>query len=107
MRIGQGGNVVNIWKIRTMYPDADKPLKTYLEQNPQMRAEWEVTQKLNNDPRVTQIGRILRKFSLDEFPQLINVLKGEMRLAGPGLTCQIRSACIKNVSPFTSMSYRA
>ena len=83
MRIGQGGNVVNIWKIRTMYPDADKPLKTYLEQNPQMRAEWEVTQKLNNDPRVTQIGRILRKFSLDEFPQLINVLKGEMSLVGP------------------------
>jgi len=83
LRIGQGGNEVMIWKFRTMYPDADKQLKTYLEQNPQMRAEWEATQKLKNDPRVTRIGRILRKFSLDEFPQLINVLKGEMSLVGP------------------------
>ena len=83
MRIGQGGNEVNIWKIRTMYPDAEKLLTTYLEQNPPMRAEWEVAQKLKNDPRVTRVGRILRKFSLDEFPQLFNVLKGEMSIVGP------------------------
>jgi Undecaprenyl-phosphate galactose phosphotransferase WbaP len=83
LRIGQGGNEVNIWKFCTMYPDAEKLLKTYLEQNPPMRAEWEATFKLKNDPRITRMGKILRKFSLDELPQLINVLKGEMSLVGP------------------------
>lgn len=82
-RIGRNGRVFNIWKLRSMVIDADDRLATCLAADPQARAEWEKTQKLKNDPRVTPIGRILRKTSLDELPQLINVLTGDMSLVGP------------------------
>lgn len=82
-RLGKGGKKFLAWKFRTMVKDADRKLQEYLARNPELREEWETTQKLRNDPRVTPIGRILRRYSLDELPQLINVLKGEMSLVGP------------------------
>ena len=83
MRLGQKNRYFKMWKFRTMHTDADEKLKSYLEANPALRAEWDASHKLKNDPRITRVGKFLRKFSLDEFPQLINVLKGEMSLVGP------------------------
>lgn len=82
-RIGKGGYKFKAWKFRTMDVDADAKLQRYLNENPQMRAEWETAFKLKCDPRITRLGKILRRFSIDELPQLVNVLKGEMSLVGP------------------------
>jgi Undecaprenyl-phosphate galactose phosphotransferase WbaP len=82
-RIGQDGKHFFAWKLRTMVCNADAVLQKYLEQNPEAQAEWEQDHKLKNDPRVTWIGCVLRKTSLDELPQLWNVLRGEMSLVGP------------------------
>jgi Undecaprenyl-phosphate galactose phosphotransferase WbaP len=82
-RIGLGGHRFYTWKFRTMIHDADAVLAKYLEQHSELREEWERNHKLRNDPRVTWAGRILRRTSLDELPQLWNVLKGEMSLVGP------------------------
>jgi Undecaprenyl-phosphate galactose phosphotransferase WbaP len=82
-RIGLRGRRFQAWKFRTMMIDADKVLDKYLAAYPQLREEWEKNHKLRNDPRVTKIGRWLRLTSLDELPQLWNVLLGEMSLVGP------------------------
>ena len=82
-RIGIGGKSFYCLKFRTMVVNADKVLQEALERDPALAAEWHATQKLRNDPRVTAIGRILRKTSLDELPQLINVLLRQMSLVGP------------------------
>ncbi len=82
-RVGRRGRPFRCLKFRTMVPDADRRLEEYLKANPQAAAEWAAYQKLKNDPRVTPIGRFLRRTHLDEIPQLINVLKGEMALIGP------------------------
>ena len=82
-RIGKGSRRFRAWKFRTMVPDADKVLQKHLAANPELQAEWEQDHKLKNDPRVTWIGQILRKTSVDELPQLWNVLRGEMSLVGP------------------------
>lgn len=82
-RVGEDGDHFMCWKFRTMRADADKALERHLAENPDLRAEWEQNQKLENDPRVTRVGRLLRKTSLDEFPQLWNVLTGQMSLIGP------------------------
>lgn len=82
-RVGKGGRTFTMWKLRSMVKNADERLEAYLAQNPEARAEWDSTQKLRHDPRVTLFGRIMRKTSLDELPQLWNVLKGEMSLVGP------------------------
>ena len=83
-RIGKNGTLFSCYKFRTMYQNADEILQRYFKENPQYREEWETYAKLkSNDPRVTRVGRWLRKYSLDELPQLINVLKGEMSLVGP------------------------
>ena len=82
-RVGYKGKEFYIYKFRSMYPDADKRLKEILEKDPKAREEWETTFKLKNDPRVTPIGRFLRKTSLDELPQFFNVLKGDMSVVGP------------------------
>jgi Undecaprenyl-phosphate galactose phosphotransferase WbaP len=82
-RLGLGGAAFRCWKLRTMVQNADKVLQQYLEENPVLQAEWDRDHKLKNDPRVTPIGRVLRLTSLDELPQLFNVLSGEMSLVGP------------------------
>lgn len=82
-RIGRDGREFTMWKLRTMVANADDLLEDYLSRNTLARLEWDATQKLKNDPRITSFGRILRKTSLDELPQLWNVLIGEMSLVGP------------------------
>lgn len=83
LRIGRNGRVFRMWKLRTMVPNADAQLAAWLQANPAAKAEWDATQKLKKDPRITWAGRILRKTSLDELPQLWNVLNGTMALIGP------------------------
>ncbi|MDF8335257.1 sugar transferase [Novosphingobium cyanobacteriorum] len=82
-RVGAGGRTFHCLKFRTMVVDADVRLKALLESDPAAREEWNRTQKLRKDPRITWAGSFLRKSSLDELPQLINVLRGEMSLVGP------------------------
>ncbi|MCM2369221.1 exopolysaccharide biosynthesis polyprenyl glycosylphosphotransferase [Aporhodopirellula aestuarii] len=82
-RVGRFRQPFDALKFRSMCCDADRKLNEYLSNNPEMKAEWDATHKLQNDPRITGIGRIIRKTSLDELPQLINVLRGEMSLVGP------------------------
>lgn len=82
-RIGQFGKTFKMWKLRSMVANADQALEEHLMNNPSARIEWNRNQKLRNDPRITKIGKFLRKTSLEEVPQLWNVLKGEMSLVGP------------------------
>nr|WP_255702900.1 sugar transferase [Roseivivax sp. GX 12232] len=82
-RLGREGRVFWMLKLRSMVPDAETHLSAYLAQNPEAAREWERSQKLRRDPRITAIGRVIRKSSIDELPQLWNVLKGEMSLVGP------------------------
>ena len=81
-RVGKNGKIIYIYKFRSMVYNADEVLKELLK-DPKYRKEWDINQKFENDPRVTKIGKILRKTSLDEIPQFINVLKGDMSLIGP------------------------
>jgi exopolysaccharide production protein ExoY len=82
-RIGVGGRAFGCLKFRSMVVDAPERLRAMLEADPDARAEWERDQKLRHDPRITAYGNFLRKTSLDELPQLLNVLKGEMSIVGP------------------------
>lgn len=82
-RVGRGGKVFRCFKFRTMVIDAEDRLATYLTKHPQIAEEWARHQKLKSDPRITAVGRFLRKSSLDELPQLFNVLRGDMSLVGP------------------------
>lgn len=82
-RIGKGNRTFRLWKFRTMVSDADEVLEKYLCEKPALRREWEKTHKLKLDPRVTRVGRLLRRSSLDELPQVISVLRGEMSMVGP------------------------
>ena len=82
-RIGRNGKKISVWKFRTMVPGADHRLTTLLRENEDLRAEWLTNQKLQEDPRITNVGHILRKTSFDELPQLWNVIIGEMSLVGP------------------------
>ncbi|CAN7671433.1 sugar transferase [Rhizobium rhizogenes] len=82
-RIGHNGKTFRCMKFRTMVVDGDRVLQAYLQANPRAMDEWRATRKLQNDPRVTLIGAVLRKLSLDELPQLLNIIRGEMSVVGP------------------------
>ena len=82
-RIGKNGKEFIMYKFRTMYEGADKDLEKVFKENKDYKEEWEKTFKLQKDPRVTKVGKFLRKTSIDEIPQFINVLKGDMSIVGP------------------------
>jgi lipopolysaccharide/colanic/teichoic acid biosynthesis glycosyltransferase len=82
-RVGRGGVMFSCIKFRTMVPDAQKVLDSVLRSDPAARREWDSSFKLRRDPRITRVGRFLRQSSLDELPQLFNVLRGDMALVGP------------------------
>lgn len=82
-RIGLNGKLFRLYKFRTMYNNADKELRNILKNDEDARIEYEQNKKLKNDPRITKVGNIIRRLSIDELPQLINILKGEMSLIGP------------------------
>ena len=81
-RIGKNGKEFKLYKFRSMIPNADEVLKELIKKEP-YKSEWKKSQKISNDPRITKMGNILRKTSLDELPQLINVIKGDMSFIGP------------------------
>lgn len=93
LRLGYKGQTFRMWKLRSMVYNADDLLEAYLAENPAARTEWDTTQKLKRDPRITFVGRVLRKTSMDELPQLLNVLNGTMSLVGPRpmMVCQQES----------------
>jgi len=82
-RVGRDNTVFHMWKLRSMVPDAEARLAAHLAHDPDAKREWDASQKLKRDPRITRIGRFIRKTSMDELPQLLNVLRGEMSLVGP------------------------
>ncbi|WP_299734043.1 sugar transferase [uncultured Tateyamaria sp.] len=82
-RVGQNGRMFRCWKIRTMVHDAEKRLEECLNNCPEAASEWALYQKLSDDPRVTSMGKFLRRTSLDELPQIWNVLRGDMSFVGP------------------------
>ena len=82
-RVGKNGKLIKIIKFRTMKQNSEKILENSLKENPSLAKEWKKYRKLKKDPRVTKIGKFLRRYSLDELPQFINVLKGDMTLIGP------------------------
>lgn len=121
-RIGTNGKLFKIYKFRTMVVGADKKLRKYLKENPEEAKEYSKYKKLNNDPRITKFGMLLRKTSLDEFPQFINVLKGNMSIVGPRpylykekkdmnayyktiITCKPGLTCIWQVSGRSKLSF--
>jgi exopolysaccharide production protein ExoY len=82
-RVGRNGRIFRMWKLRSMIVDADQKLEAHLAADPAARLEWDTSQKLKDDPRITHFGNVLRKTSLDELPQFWNVLTGNMSLVGP------------------------
>jgi lipopolysaccharide/colanic/teichoic acid biosynthesis glycosyltransferase len=99
-RVGKDGKIFALWKLRTMVPNAEQRLQEYLNENAAARMEWDRAQKLRNDPRITTLGRYLRKYSADELPQLLNVFLGHMSLVGPRPMCPEQRASYPGVAYF-------
>jgi exopolysaccharide production protein ExoY len=99
-RVGRNGDVFRCWKFRTMVENGDEVLAAYLAANPSEREEWNATRKLQNDPRVTRVGAVLRKLSLDELPQIVNILRGEMSFVGPRPVVKDELELYGNAAPF-------
>ncbi len=102
-RLGENGRHFSILKLRTMCREADEVLESYLAADPALRAEWDRTQKLKNDPRITPVGALLRKTSLDELPQFWNVLKGDMSVVGPRPMMPDQLPLYDNPAPYFDM----
>lgn len=102
-RLGRGGRSFSIVKLRTMCREADDVLESCLAADPALRAEWDRTQKLKNDPRITRVGGILRKTSLDELPQLWNVLLGQMSVVGPRPMMPAQLPMYDNPAPYFAL----
>lgn len=100
-RVGRHGRIFKMWKLRSMVPNAQEILADYLRNNPAANAEWNAKQKLTNDPRITTVGKFIRKTSLDELPQLINVLLGDMSIVGP------RPMMVEQRSMYPGLAYYA
>ena len=103
-RLGKDGRIIYIYKFRTMVPNAEKILMKWLEESEGIREEYYRDRKISNDPRITKIGKFLRETSLDEFPQFINIFKGDMSLIGPRpVVLDEADAYGRNKSKFLSM----
>ncbi len=98
-RLGRDGKIFNMVKFRTMVPNAKQALESHLAGDPAARLEWDISQKLKNDPRITYFGRFMRRTSLDELPQLLNVLTGSMSLVGP------RPMMVEQASSYPGSAY--
>jgi Undecaprenyl-phosphate galactose phosphotransferase WbaP len=103
-RVGKDGRRITIFKFRTMQMNAEEILAGYLVKHPDARREWNETQKLREDPRITRVGKWLRKFSVDELPQLLNILKGDMSIVGPRpIMCDQRNLYGDEIDVYTSV----
>lgn len=102
-RVGRNGLPFNCYKFQSMLPDSDAILRRHLEERPEAAREWQANHKLKNDPRVTRFGRFLRATSLDELPQLFNVLRGDMSCVGPR---PIVFAELKRYGPSASVYFK-
>jgi exopolysaccharide production protein ExoY len=102
-RVGKNGRKFYCWKIRTMVPDAEERLRLHLENDSKARNEWETNFKLENDPRITHCGKFLRSSSLDELPQLWNILTGDMSVVGPRPVTEAELDLYKSYATFYTM----
>lgn len=105
-RVGRGGKMFSCYKFRTMFPDADDRLHDILSRDPALKQEWDTTHKLKNDPRVTPVGALLRRTSLDELPQFWNVLKGDLSIVGPRPVVEIEVTKFLGPKAATILSIR-
>lgn len=105
-RIGRGGIPFKCYKFRTMHPDADAILESLLNSCPALRAEWDIRRKLEHDPRITPIGRFLRKTSLDELPQFWNVFLGQLSVVGPRPVCEEEITKYYGIKAYKILSLR-
>ena len=104
-RVGRLGKEFELWKFRTMYPDSETIFVDIIQKTPSLAAEWKIHQKLRVDPRITPFGMLLRKTSLDELPQFLNIIRGDMSLVGPRPITHAEILKYGNVYPHYIKSY--
>lgn len=104
-RVGRGGRIFRCWKFRTMVVDADEKLKKLLASDETARQQYRTFWKLKDDPRITEVGRFLRRYSLDELPQMLNVMAGQMSIVGPRPRSIKEMEFFESLMPGASLSY--